>query len=224
MYLFPNITLYLSLIEEPTYASVSPPVHITADRTYTLQPSQADRSNMRYHRAYNPFTSGSEEDNTNHFHSGDEETGDQSEKGSMVNLISSAKEYNPFSSSGEEDHPQQIHNNIQGKPKKLRQKVRQENKTLRSKDLAKITIEYNPFSSSEEEEDQLLHSGCQTSSKSGKMRGKLVGLVIIILGMVLLMIVLTFVLTQNRQMFYKEMGNTSVTSDFSDTDLGEIHE
>ena len=182
---------------------------------------------MRYPRAYNPFTSGSEEDNTNPFHSGDEETGDQSEKGSMVNLISSAKEYNPFSSSEEEDQPQQLHNNMRGKPKKLRQKVRRENKTLQSKDLDKtklITPEYNPFSSSEEEEDQLLHSECQTISKSGKMRGKLVGLVIIILGIVLLLIVLTFVLTQNRQMFYREIGNTSVTSDFSDTDLGEIHE
>ena len=181
---------------------------------------------MRYPRAYNPFTSGSEEDNTNPFHSGDEETGDQSARVSMVNLMSSAKEYNPFSSSEEKDQ-QQIQNNMRGKPKKLKQKVRQENKTLQSKDLAKtklITTEYNPFSSSEEEEDQLLHSECQTSSKSGKMRGKLMGLVIIILGIVLLLIVLTFVLTQNRQMFYKEMGNTSVTSDFSDTDLGEIHE
>ena len=200
---------------------------------------------MRYPKAYNPFTSGSEEDDNNPFDSSDEETGDHSVRGSMVNLLSPAREYNPFLSSGEEDHPHQLHNKVRGNAKKtITQQCdpfissEEEDSRIHKSERKSTTkiingsprnpSEYNPFSSSDEEEDQLLQNSLETKSKSGKRRGKIVGLLVISLGLVSMVVILILVMTNNQQMFYNDIANTSVTitvaSEIYDTDRENIHE
>ena len=62
-------------------------------------------SSMNYPKAFNPFTSGSE----------DTEDEGLSDSGSMVNLLSHTEQYNPFYSGDEDDIPRQLRNKIEDK-------------------------------------------------------------------------------------------------------------